>query len=101
MRVPFVALVFAASAMMPVAALGEDAQATPATTMTAPAVTSSDQISDLDRVVCKQLGPLTGSHLGGKTVCQTKKRWLELEVNSQDVLMKAQRSSNMPAGGGN
>jgi hypothetical protein len=101
MRRRFVALVFATSAMMPFSAFGEDAYAAPATTTAAPIAASSDQTSDLNSVVCKQLGPPTGSHLGGKTVCQTKKRWLELEVNSQDTLTKAQRSSNMPAGGGN
>ena len=55
---------------------------------------------DLDQVVCKKIGPPTGSHLGGQTVCQIKKRWQELEQSSRDALQKAQSSACVGPGCG-
>ncbi|MDE2184253.1 MAG: hypothetical protein KGJ78_14630 [Alphaproteobacteria bacterium] len=52
---------------------------------------NSSQTSDLNEIICKQMGPPTGSRLGNKKVCQTRKRWLELERQTQDQLDKAQR----------
>ncbi len=46
--------------------------------------------NDVNQVVCKKIGPPLGSHLGGQTICQTKKKWLEQERNSQDAVNKAQ-----------
>ena len=96
MRKSVFVLLFTASAMMPLAAFG-DGSAAPVTTGD---TTISDRTTDLDQVICKKIGPPTGSRIGGKTVCQTKKQWLLLETESQDTLSKAQNSSNMPAGGG-
>jgi hypothetical protein len=85
---------FVAAVVVPLAAWADDKAPTP------PVATSQSQVSDLDQVICKRLPPPTGTRLGGKTVCQTKKQWLELETNSQDTLERAQKSSGMPAGGG-
>ncbi|MDE2629838.1 MAG: hypothetical protein KGM97_02495, partial [Alphaproteobacteria bacterium] len=64
------------------------------------AAASSEQTADLDQVVCKRLPPLVGSRLGGRTECQTKKQWLALEKDTQDVLSKLQNGANQPTGPG-
>jgi hypothetical protein len=100
MRRPFVALVFAASAVMPLAASGGDGQGAPA----APEAASSNQASDLDVVVCKKLAPPTGTRLGGRSVCDTKRHWLELQRASQDELSRMQARgghTGLPSAGGN
>ncbi len=86
-------LVLALATFLP--AIAEQASSpTPAPT---PGKSSTD---DLDQVVCKKIGPPTGSHLGGHTVCQTKKRWQELEQSSRDALQKAQNSACVGPGCG-
>ncbi len=89
-------LVFVVALAVP--ALADDAQpsAPPATNVTPAPVPAQ---SDLNTVVCKKLAPTTGSHLGGQRVCQTKKRWMDLEKTSQDTLDKLQGSASQFGGG--
>ncbi len=97
MRMPLFALVFAASAMMPFAALGADGLGAPATT-----ATLSNQASDLDEVICKKLAPPTGTRLGGRTVCDTKRHWQQLQQESKEELTRMQfKGGSAPAGGAN
>ncbi|MDE1940312.1 MAG: hypothetical protein KGI68_14925 [Alphaproteobacteria bacterium] len=79
-------ILFAAAVVVPFAMHAGDTDSTAPATRTA----AQDQTSALDQVVCKRLPPPTGTRLGGKTVCQTRKQWLELEQNSQDMLEKVE-----------
>jgi hypothetical protein len=104
MRVSSVALIFAALAVMPLAAMGENGQsapaaATPVGTTPAPAGTSVDQASDLDTVICKNLPPPTGTRLGARRICDTKRRWLAVQQSSQDDLTKLRTRGNQSVPG--
>ena len=47
---------------------------------------------DLNQVVCKETGPLIGSHLGRRKICQTKKKWLEQERATQDAVQQSEHN---------
>ena len=101
MRVSSLTLMLAALCTMPLAALGQAAPAVaPPVVATAPvaAGTSSDQASDLDTVICKKYPPPTGSHLGAKTVCDTKRHWQASQATSQEDLSKLQKSASPGSG---
>ncbi|MBU6298284.1 MAG: hypothetical protein KGJ79_09240 [Alphaproteobacteria bacterium] len=94
-------MVFAAALTVPLAAYAQGTANTPSPTNPPGTAVSQDQTSDLDQVICKRLPPPTGTRIGGHTVCQTKKQWLELEQSSQDTLQKAESSCGGRGCGGN
>ena len=100
MRVSIVAPTFVLLAGLSFPALaGDDGQATPTTAASAPATAPTDQTSDLDTVVCKKFAPPTGTRLGSRTICDTKRHWQQLQQQSQQELQKMQNGA-APAGPG-
>ncbi|MDE1985416.1 MAG: hypothetical protein KGJ28_02650 [Alphaproteobacteria bacterium] len=92
-------ILFAAAVMMPVAVHAGDTGYTTPTTTPAAQTASQDQTSDWDKVICKKMPPPTGTRLGGRTVCQTKKRWLELEQGTHDAIEKTEAGCSGPGCG--
>jgi hypothetical protein len=77
-------------------AFAEDAQpaATQAPVGAAAPAAAGDAAADtsyLDRVVCKNLPPPTGTMLGSRKVCQTERQWRELTKTSQDRINTQQQ----------
>lgn len=66
----------------------------------APAVSSKPAKPDPeDRVVCQE-EEVTGSILGGKRVCHTKREWEQMAKDADDWLHETGRVSNMTGQGG-
>ena len=99
MRISSIASVFAFLAALPLAAFAQDSQATSPSKAPIPAATTSDQTSDLDTIICKKFPPPTGTRLGSRTICDTKRHWQELQEQSRQELEKLQ-NRGAPAGPG-
>lgn len=68
----------------------------------APAMTPAAAKDPMDEMVCRK-ETLTGSRLGGKRVCLTRREWDQITRDSQDALRKTQDKSgakNPSSGGG-
>ncbi len=77
--------------------VGGVASAQTSTTTTATSSTSSDD----DRIICRTGQVATGTRLGAKRVCQTKKQWDDLMRDSQQEMMRNQMQGiqqNPPGG---
>lgn len=55
-------------------------------------VTLVDDETGETKLICRRVQPETGTRLGSRKVCATKKQWDEMRVQSQDELDKAQRN---------
>jgi hypothetical protein len=69
----------------------------------AAATQSSDATEDPNAIVCKSMEPATGSRLGGRRVCQTRKEWDDWQKQNQQTTREFQAlgaSSNGQPGGG-
>lgn len=53
-----------------------------------------------DEVVCRHLPPPTGSMIGGRSVCATKRQWEAQEKQGQDALRQGQAFRFNHGGGG-
>lgn len=64
----------------------------------APAPTAANQgAANMDEVICKKFPAPTGSRLGARRVCDTRRNWEQMEHDSQDALTHIQdRSMNKP-----
>jgi len=62
--------------------------------------TTSDA-PNLDQVECRELPPPTGTRLGARRICQTKRQWLALQADSQKTLNDMQRRGGSPGMVGN
>lgn len=74
------------------AAMADDAPAAPAPA--APAATQSD----LDKMVCRNLPPPTGSRLGTRRECRTQREWDDIRLQSQKETNKMQGTALAPKG---
>jgi hypothetical protein len=66
-------------------------QAAPAT---APAATAAavpgDTVDELDKIVCRELKPKTGTLLGERRVCRTEREWIAQREHAQKDITKMQ-----------
>jgi hypothetical protein len=77
---------------------------TPAPTdQPAAATQTSDSDNDPNAIVCKSMAPATGSRLGGRRVCQTRKEWDDFQKQNQQTTRDFQgigMSQSATPGGG-
>lgn len=57
-------------------------------------VTLVDDDTGETKLVCRRIKPRTGTRLGTRKLCATKKQWREQEVAAQKELDKTQRTMN-------
>lgn len=57
-------------------------------------VTLVDDETGETKLVCRRMKPRTGTRLGDRKLCATKKQWRETEIEAQKELDKTQRNMN-------
>jgi hypothetical protein len=57
-------------------------------------VTLVDDETGETKLVCRRIKPRTGTRLGDRKLCATKKQWRETEIVAQKELDKTQRNMN-------
>ena len=82
----FHAFAFAAFLSLPAAALAQETAA-PADPAAAPAAKPS---SDLDKIVCHEGEPVTGTRFKGPRICKTQREWDDIRQRAQHDLAKDQ-----------
>ena len=75
------------------------APATPAPPAAAAPPAEKAKKNPMDEVVCKRL-EITGSRLGPKQVCRTRRAWEEMTRDSQENIRDIQNRSQFSVGGG-
>jgi hypothetical protein len=82
--------------------LAQEAPASPAVPTTAPAaaptaaapaasaITGAPQDGDPNQIICRTMAPATGTRLGARRICQTKRQWDDIANQAQQQLMKMQ-----------
>jgi hypothetical protein len=104
-------VIFAVAAVVPLTVFAAEDQTTTSgqttttgQTATPPAAGDPSTTSDapnLDQVECRELSPPTGTRLGARRICQTKRQWLALQADSQKTLNDMQRRGGSPGMVGN
>jgi hypothetical protein len=63
--------------------------------------TAPQETANLDEIVCKSFDPPTGSRLGARRICQTRREWGGLNKGSQQYVGDSQRKMLLepPPGG--
>ena len=87
LRISAFALV-AAAAFVLASPVGAQTQA-PASGQPAPQQTAAPQ-ENPDEIICKEGTPVTGSRLGARKICHTRRQWDEISQNSRDITKDAQ-----------
>lgn len=57
-------------------------------------VTLVDDDTGETKLVCRRIKPRTGTRLGTRKLCATRKQWREQEVEAQKELDRTQRNMN-------
>jgi hypothetical protein len=65
--------------------------AEPAAPVQAPPSTQAAASPDQDRIVCRVMGPPTGSRLGSRRECKTQKEWDYIQKEQQDRITQMQQ----------
>lgn len=82
--------------------VGQPTPSAPPAATSAPATASTAASEDMDRIVCKQGDPPTGTRLGARRICQTNREWDAQMRRDQQELERQQQlggTSGMPGGG--
>ena len=83
-------IVFAAASAPVFAEDAPVAPAQPQTTATAPTQTNQPakaaEADPLDQMICKDLGPPTGTRLGSRKTCMTRRQWEQSENDTRRVM---------------
>jgi len=84
-----------------VAAFADDAPTPPPTGTTAPAQTNDASTSpDLDQIICRQMDPATGTRIGVRRVCRTKRQWDDTSRTERDDLSRKEFQRGMNSADG-
>ena len=64
----------------------------------APAAVSTDasKASELDKMVCRQMEPATGTRIGARRECRTQREWDDIRQQSQKETNKMEGSTLGP-----
>jgi hypothetical protein len=65
---------------------------------------TSDSDNDPNAIICKTMEPATGSRIGGRRICQTRREWDDWRKQNEETVKQFQslgeNQSANPAGGG-
>ena len=90
------ALFFASALFCSAGASADPAQtATPQTQAAVPAAQPAAPDPDLDKVECRTMEAKTGSRLGARRECRTKREWDDIMARDQREIQKMQASGNL------
>ena len=74
------------------AALADSAPPPPAAT------TAAANPADLDKMVCRQMAPATGTRIGARRECRTQREWDDIRQQSQKETNKMEGTTIAPRG---
>ena len=83
-----------------VAASAAMADAAPAATAPAPAAqpVPASNPADLDKMVCRNMAPATGTRLGARRECRTQREWDDIRIQSQKETSHMEGTAMAPRG---
>ena len=77
---------------------GSAAMADAAAPAPAPAATDPAKAADLDKMVCRQMAPATGTRIGARRECRTQREWDDIRQQSQKETNKMEGTAMAPRG---
>jgi len=77
---------------------GSAAMADAAPPPPAPAATEAAKPADLDKMVCRNMAPATGSRIGARRECRTQREWDDIREQSQKETNKMEGTTLAPRG---
>jgi len=111
MRMCAISMAFVAAMLASPAAFAADDQTTTpgATTTTGQTATlpatadtpATTEASDLDQIECRKMPAPTGTMLGARRICQTKRQWQSLQRDSQQTLTNMRNRGGDAGAAGN
>jgi len=92
-RVIMAAAIAGLLSSVPAWADGPAGQAAPApAASTDGAAATSTAAQDPDEIVCRHTDPPIGSHIGGSTICQSRRKWDQDQKNAEDFTRKIEQN---------
>ncbi len=77
---------------------GAPAAAAPAAAAPAAAPAVTAQVDDPNEVICKTMAPTTGTRLGARRECQTRREWDADQARAEQNLRQQQNIGNLQPG---